>query len=219
MPTRPRSSKSPGPGRARGNGATPRSGRSTTPRKGTGSSRSGQPTRSSRTTRSTTRVSPAVAAAQVSSSRAKMTGRAAILLLVVAVLAVSYASSVRAYLKQRSDINELNAEIADKRADVAALEEQKARLHDPAYIAQQARDRFGWVLPGEVSYRVIGTDGEVLSDGGSTLSDPVQPESPPAPEWWQDVYGTVQAAGQEPSSSQDSDSRDTSDGTGQKTDR
>jgi cell division protein FtsB len=148
-----------------------------------------------------------------------MTGRAAILLLVVAVLAVSYASSVRAYLKQRSEINELNAEIADKRADVAALEEQKARLHDPAYIAQQARDRFGWVLPGEVSYRVIGTDGEVLSDGGSTLSDPVQPESPPAPEWWQDVYGTVQAAGQEPSSSQDSDSRDTSDGTGQKTDR
>ena len=123
-----------------------------------------------------------MAAAQVSSSRAKLTGRAAVLLLVVAVLAVSYASSMRAWLKQRSDINTLNAQIADQRADVAALRESKQRLHDPAYIESVARKRFGWILPGEVGYRVIGDDGEVLSDGGSRLSDPAGPAAAPTPD-------------------------------------
>jgi cell division protein FtsB len=169
-------------------------------------------------------VSSTVAGAQVASSRAKLTGRAAVLLLVIAVLAVSYASSVRAYLKQRSDINALNAEIADKRADVEALQEQKARLHDPAYIEQEARQRFGWILPGEVNYRVIGTDGEVLSDGGSELSDPAKPDAAPDPEWWQDVYGTVEAAGEQPEEAQPSDNKPSGStkGTGtssQKTDR
>ena len=83
-----------------------------------------------------------MAAAQMSSSRAKLTGRAAVLLLVVAVLAVSYASSMRAWLKQRSDINTLNAQIADQRANVAALQESKQRdCDDPAYIESEARKR------------------------------------------------------------------------------
>jgi cell division protein FtsB len=149
-----------------------------------------------------------MAAAQLSSSRAKLTGRAAVLLLVVAVLAVSYASSMRAWLKQRSDINTLNAQIADQRQDVATLRQQKARLHDPAYIASLARSRFGWILPGETGYRVIGANGEVLSDGGSTLSDPATQAKPPPTEWWQDTYATVIAAGAEPVASTGSDKGD-----------
>lgn len=143
-----------------------------------------------------------MAAAQVSSSRAKLTGRAAVLLLVVAVLAVSYASSMRAWLKQRSDINTLSAQIDHQRADVNALREARRRLHDPAYIESEARKRFGWILPGETGYRVIGDDGEVLSDGGSQLSDPSAPASTPDPEWWQDVYGSVVEAGKQPAAAE-----------------
>jgi cell division protein FtsB len=157
-----------------------------------------------------------MAAAQLSSSRAKLTGRAAVLLLVVAVLAVSYASSMRAWLKQRSDINTLNAQIADQRQDVATLRQQKARLHDPAYIASLARSRFGWILPGETGYRVIGANGEVLSDGGSTLSDPATQANPPPTEWWQDTYATVIAAGAEPVASTDTDDKGDDAGTGTK---
>ncbi len=206
MPSRPGSSANPGPGRGRtggsGNGrsSASRNGHGRTPRNGSGAPRSGQPSRSSRSTRSTTRVSTPIATAQVSSARAKLTGRAAVLLLVVAVLAVSYASSMRAWLKQRSDINTLNAQIAGQRADVAALREAKGRLHDPAYIESEARKRFGWILPGETGYRVIGDNGEVLSDGGSVLSDPTAPAKPD-PEWWQDMYGSVQQAGKEPAAS------------------
>ena len=161
-----------------------------------------------------------MAAAQVSSSRAKLTGRAAVLLLVVAVLAVSYASSMRAWLKQRSDINTLNAQIADQRANVAALRESKQRLRDPAYIESEARKRFGWILPGEVGYRVIGDDGEVLSDGGSRLSDPTKPAAAPTPEWWQDVYGSVAEAGKDPAAADaQGDSSQKQTGPGQKTNR
>jgi len=165
-----------------------------------------------------------MAAAQVSSSRAKLTGRAAVLLLVVAVLAVSYASSMRAWLKQRSDINTLNAQIAQQREDVAALRLQKQRLHDPAYIQSLARSRFGWILPGATGFRVIGADGKVLSDGGSQLSDPAKPAPPPPAEWWQDTYATVVAAGAEPEPSTDVEGdggkKPGSNGSdGQKTDR
>ena len=228
MASRSGSSANPGPGRGRDSSArasrsTSRNGRKPTPRKTSASPRAAQPSRTSRTTRSTSRVVAPMAAAQLSSSRAKLTGRAAVLLLVVAVLAVSYASSMRAWLKQRSDINTLNAQIAEQRQDVAALRLQKQRLHDPAYIQSLARSRFGWILPGETGFRVIGADGKVLSDGGSQLSDPTQPAAPPKTEWWQDTYATVVTAGAEPDTTTGSDGDDDKSGSkgsgGQKTDR
>ncbi len=223
MASRPRSSTNPGPGRGRGSvsgRSTGRPGRGSPARGGSAGLRSGKAARSNRATRTTTRVSAPMAAAQVSSSRAKLTGRAAVLVLVVAVLAVSYASSMRAWLKQRSDINTLNAQIDQQRADVAALREAKRRLHDPAYIESEARQRFGWILPGETGYRVIGDNGQVLSDGGSELSDPARPATDPAPEWWQDVYGSVEQAGQAaPATSGSSQQQRDPSGSGQPSDR
>jgi hypothetical protein len=102
---------------------------------------------------------------------------------------------MRAWLKQRSDINQLNADIARQSGDIAALRQAKKRLHDPAYIREQAHERFGWVMPGETSYRVIGADGDVLPDGTSALSDPADVFSRKNPEWWQQVYGSVVEAG------------------------
>ncbi len=116
----------------------------------------------------------------------------------MAVLAVSYASSMRAWLKQRSDINTLTAEIAEQQASVDSLKRDKTRLHDPAYIETLAKQRFGWVMPGEISYKVIGADGEVLSDGTSQLSDPTDVLPKDDPEWWEDAWGTVVEAGKDP---------------------
>src|SRR5262245_15095986 len=69
---------------------------------------------------------PAAAAAVVR-PRSRLTGRAAVLVLVLAVLMVSYASSLRAYLQQRAHINDLKAAIAQHEADIDALEADKAR--------------------------------------------------------------------------------------------
>src|ERR1700712_2677074 len=88
--------------------------------------------------------------------RLRFTNRMAVLVLVLAVLVVSYASSMRAYLQQRSHMNELRAQIVSSERDISNLEREKRRWQDDAYVETQARERFGWVLPGETSYQVIG---------------------------------------------------------------
>lgn len=126
---------------------------------------------------------------------AKLTGRAAVLVLVLAVLAVSYATSVRAWLKQQHDVAALSAQIANRHRQIAALKETKQRWNDPAFIETQARLRFGWLMPGETGYRVIGADGKTLPAGNVSLASPLPPaKHQPAP-WYQVEWGSVVAAG------------------------
>jgi cell division protein DivIC len=40
------------------------------------------------------------------------------------------------------------------RAQIAELESQKTKLGDPVYIAAQARERLGFVKPGDIPYQV-----------------------------------------------------------------
>ena len=68
-------------------------------------------------------------------ARPKFTSRMAILVLVLAVLVVSYASSMRAYLEQRSHIADLRATIASSESDIKALEREKRRWKDDACVS------------------------------------------------------------------------------------
>ena len=92
-------------------------------------------------------------------------------MLVLAVLTVSYASSLRAYLQQRAHINDLKTQIAQHEANIDALEAEKDRWEDPAYVEKQARERLGYVMPGEKTYLVLGEDGKPL-EPASQLQDP-----------------------------------------------
>lgn len=159
--------------------------------------RAGRRPSSSPAARRTVRISSATAVPQSASSRAQLTGRAAILVLVAAVLAVSYAASMRAWVQQRSDINTLTAQIAAGKAEVAALQQAKVRWHDPAYIQTQARLRFGWLMPGETGYRVIDGNGDLVGSG-SQLATPTPGPTKSSPEWWETAWGSVVAAGREP---------------------
>ncbi len=114
------------------------------------------------------------------------------LVLVVAVLMVSYASSLRAYLDQRQHIGSLKASIASSEANIAALEREKQRWHDPAYIVAQARARFTFGFPGEIGYQVLDEDGHPL-DPQVTLSAPKRLDQP-APQWWQTTLSSIDAA-------------------------
>jgi cell division protein FtsB len=126
--------------------------------------------------------------------RSRPTGRAAILVLVLAVLVVSYASSMRAYLEQKEHLADLRASIAESRAEIEQLEREKRRWRDPAYVEAQARQRFGWVMPGEIGFQVIGQDGEPLG-GDDSLSDPDALVEASRPVWWEAAWGSVVAAG------------------------
>lgn len=130
--------------------------------------------------------------------RPRVTGRAAVLVLVLAVLTVSYASSLRAYLDQREHIAELKESIAATEASIAALEREKSRWEDEAFVRAQARKRFGYLLPGETGYQVIGPDGQPLG-ASESLVDPstVVPEDEPDA-WWDSAWASVELAGDPP---------------------
>jgi type II secretory pathway pseudopilin PulG len=117
--------------------------------------------------------------------------------LVLGLLAVSYASSMRAYLQQRAHISDLKAQIAQRESNIDQLEREKRRWHDPAYVAAQARARFGYLMPGETSYVVIGEDGQPL-EADSTLTDPSTLHRKVPTAWWSEEWRSVELAGHPP---------------------
>ena len=136
-------------------------------------------------------------AAEAQAPRPRFTNRMAVLVVVVAVLVVSYASSMRAYLEQRSHIGDLRAQLAGSERDIKALEREKRRWEDDEYVKAQARERFGWVLPGETSYQVIGRDGKPLEQGAE-LTDPDSVARTVPDPWWDKAYGSLEAADHPP---------------------
>lgn len=116
------------------------------------------------------------------------------LLSVVLLLIASYTSSLHAWWDQKGQIESANAEIVMRKDAIKGLQDDQARWIDRAFVEQQARERFGWVLPGEVGYRVIGSDGKVQGDV-PTLD---APPAPMAKQWYDSLWGTVVESGKEP---------------------
>jgi cell division protein FtsB len=123
--------------------------------------------------------------------------RAAILAAVVCVLTLTIAGPVRTYFAQRTEMKQLSASESALRHQITDLEQQKGKLADPAYIAAQARERLGFVRPGEIPYQVqLPANAALPADPGSaptaaatndpwytslwhTIAD--SPHSPPTP--------------------------------------
>ena len=125
-------------------------------------------------------------------SPAGLTTRAAILGLVVCALVVSAGLPLREFLSQRADIRHLQQSQAAARARVAALEDQKARLADPDYVAALARDRLHFVRPGEIAYVVIAPSAPPTTptDARRAAAAPAGPEAP----WYSQLWGSVRSA-------------------------
>lgn len=78
-----------------------------------------------------------------------------VIMLGLVVLAVfTLVPTVGTYLGQRQQIAALAHSVQVSEADVAALQQQKDRWNDPAYVSSQARERLYYVRPGEVVYLV-----------------------------------------------------------------
>jgi hypothetical protein len=122
----------------------------------------------------------------------------AVLIVVMAVLVVSYASSLKAYLQQRHDIDALKSQIAQREAAIGKLQDQKDRWNDPAYLEQQAREHFDYVMPGQTALIALGPDGQPIKPSGK-LSDPSTIGAPAKPTaWWSDVWSSDVLAGKPP---------------------
>jgi cell division protein FtsB len=113
--------------------------------------------------------------------------RAAVLAAVICVLTLTIAGPVRTYFAQRTEMSQLTATEAALRRQITDLEQKKVKLGDPAYIAAQARERLGFVKPGDIPFQVQlpSAPGAVAAPGGDTAkpanSDP----------WYTSLWHTI----------------------------
>lgn len=183
MPSR-RESRPGSRGPAKGASRTPGNTRPGSGRDGTSRRRTSAPV--------ARQTEPATKGTEGRASRS-LTGRAAVVLLVLGALVVSYAQSLRVWFDQHQQITSLTEEIDNREQRVGQLQDEISRWNDDAYVRAQARQRLGWVMPGEVGYRVIGADGKPV---GSTA----QPAGSAAtakhdPTWYTKLWGSVEVAG------------------------
>jgi cell division protein FtsB len=117
--------------------------------------------------------------------RSRLTGRAAVLVLVLCSLIVALAYPIRQYVSQRAEIGDMRRQRAADRARVERLRDLKARWQDDSYAEQQIRKRLHYVRPGETGYLVIQPGSDQQSGGHEDTSTPAgQP-------WYATMWETV----------------------------
>ncbi|WP_375383783.1 septum formation initiator family protein [uncultured Microbacterium sp.] len=84
----------------------------------------------------------------------RLSGFMAIMMGLVVLAAFVLVPTMGTYLDQRQQIAALAQAVEVSQADIAALQSQRERWKDPAYITTQARERLYYVKPGEVVYLV-----------------------------------------------------------------
>jgi cell division protein FtsL len=119
----------------------------------------------------------------------RLTSRAAVLAVVVCAIVLSLAYPVREYMAQRQQIDQLLAQQQTMLAQVKDLEAQQAKLAEPSYIEQLARQELDMCFPGTQCYVI---EGSQPPTGG------IRPQPPgPAP-WYAKLWQSVEQADASP---------------------
>lgn len=140
-----------------------------------------------------TRASVAEAAEARRGRGLAITRRAVAVVVVLFVLLFSYLNSLRVYFRQQQQIAATQVEIHERQRAIEQLEDEKARWQDPDYVKAQARSRLGWVMPGEIGYKVIGADGKPLGSG-SELDNETDLPADEHRVWWERMIGSIRTA-------------------------
>ena len=124
----------------------------------------------------------------------RLTGRAAVLAVVICAIALSLAYPVREYITQRKQIDALVAQQQVMLNQVKGLQRQQARLNDPDYIEKVARQQLDMCFPRTTCYIVT---------GGQTQAGPAAraAKAGPAP-WYDKLWKSVQQADAIPDTSE-----------------
>ncbi|MDO4607402.1 MAG: septum formation initiator family protein [Bowdeniella nasicola] len=115
-----------------------------------------------------------------------------IFLLIISLLASTVVlTTLQHYVRQAEQVRELNAEVAEVKESIKHYEREKARWANKDFVTAQARDRLGWVVPGEVSYVVV--DPQTVT--GETRSGDPRYGIPPVaqdPPWYMQVVDSLE---------------------------
>ena len=115
----------------------------------------------------------------------RLTGRAAVLAVVICAIALSLAYPVREYVTQRRQIDSLVAQQQDMQAQVKSMVAQQAKLASPAYIEQLARQELDMCFPGTQCY--------IIEGGRPLISTAQAARMGPAP-WYDKLWQSVRQA-------------------------
>ena len=132
--------------------------------------------------------------ASVARTGVHVTRRLVIFLVIIVFLFFSYANSLRIYWRQHSEIAATAAQIQASNDAITSLEDEIARWQDPAYVRAQARERLGWVVPGEIGFKVVDANGQVLGGGSEIDRVGTLPPGEHHKIWWEGLWGSVKAA-------------------------
>lgn len=180
---------------------SPSTGRSPSARsggRGASGSRSGPASSTSRTTTkatsrgASTRRTPATRRPTGGGIRSRLQGRFAglstaklvVLAAVVIGLALTLAVPIRTYLSQRNEFITALSESEQLRQEVADLQAEQDRIHDESYVRAQARERLGYVTPGETPY-------QVQLPGARTKNDVEVPEPTASGNWYGELWSQL----------------------------
>jgi len=135
--------------------------------------------------------SPGQAAALAAASRStRLTGRAALLAVVICAIALSLAYPLREYIAQRQQIDQLLAQQQTMSVQVKALEEESTKLGQAWYVEQQAQAQLHMCFPQEQCYEVV--------SGQSPRTTTAKPQVEADP-WYAKLWQSVQRADAQPS--------------------
>lgn len=112
-------------------------------------------------------------------------GRLIVLTIVTLVVISFLVPTVRTYLQQNAEIDDLSEQIAQEEQRQAELYSQLQRWDDPEFVRQQARERINLVMPGERRYHVIGDLGDADVEN---VADEVAAEED---EWTETLWESV----------------------------
>jgi cell division protein FtsB len=130
--------------------------------------------------------SAAQAAAMAAVARStKLTGRAALLAVVICAIALSLAYPVREYIAQRQQIDQLLAQQQTMTAQVNALQAENVKLSQNWYVEQVARDELHMCFPQEQCYEVV---------SGKTPATSAAKPHPAASPWYAKLWDSVRKA-------------------------
>ncbi len=91
-------------------------------------------------------------------------GFAVMVLALIVAGVVILSPSLRVLAEQQQEIALLEDALLESQYEVLALEEQRERWKDPAFVETQARERLLFVYPGDITYLVLDDGLEVSAE-------------------------------------------------------
>ncbi|HLS26364.1 MAG TPA: septum formation initiator family protein [Beutenbergiaceae bacterium] len=118
------------------------------------------------------------------------------LFLVILIAFIVLAPTLRAFIAQAEQQRDLTSQIEAAEERNAELQRTLDRWEDPAFVQAQARERLGFVYPGETAYRVVDPETVTGEEVESDQEDDGPVIVPQVGPWYITVTDSIRVAGE-----------------------